>query len=99
MAREERTGSGSTPAVVGSENGHRMRQPQDDDVFGAGDGPTEASPLLGTAAGHGLSSRDEGPEAASGPQRKDSWIGMEEFEGLPWYQRPSVCVLPPPGPG
>jgi hypothetical protein len=23
--------------------------------------------------------------------RKDSWVGAQEFEGLPWYKRPSVC--------
>lgn len=39
---------------------------------------------------------EEEPLLGNERQRKDSsggaeWHGMAEFEGLPWYKRPSVC--------
>lgn len=48
---------------------------------------TETTALLDGAPGSGL--RDD----VSAP-RKDSWAGSEDFEGLPWWRRPSVCHLP-----
>ncbi|POS80537.1 hypothetical protein DHEL01_v201074 [Diaporthe helianthi] len=30
------------------------------------------------------------------PADKDSWVGFEEFKGLPWYKRPSAYWLLPP---
>lgn len=35
-------------------------------------------------------------EPAPPPPRKDSWVGAEEFAGLPWHKRPSVFWLLPP---
>jgi hypothetical protein len=40
---------------------------------------TETTTLLG--------GEDENGGAAP---RKDSWVGFEDFEGLPWWKRPSV---------
>ncbi|KAK7748973.1 hypothetical protein SLS53_000998 [Cytospora paraplurivora] len=55
--------------------------------------PDETTGLLGagTQALYEASSDDAAP-----PPRKDSWAGYEEFDGLPWYQRPSVYWLIPP---
>jgi hypothetical protein len=36
---------------------------------------------------------DGGPP--DGQVRKDSWVGFEDFEGLPWWRKPSVCCVPP----
>jgi hypothetical protein len=33
-----------------------------------------------------------GDDGGSAP-RKDSWVGFEDFEGLPWWKTPSVCYL------
>lgn len=46
--------------------------------------PDESTSLLGADAG-------SGDEAA--PAGKDSWSGYDEFDGLPWYKRPSVRPL------
>ncbi|KAK0620364.1 major facilitator superfamily domain-containing protein [Immersiella caudata] len=39
---------------------------------------TETTTLLGGESENG------------GPPRKDSWVGFEDFEGLPWWKTPSV---------
>lgn len=46
--------------------------------------PDESTSLLGADVGSG----DEAP-----PPGKDSWEGFREFDGLPWYKRPSVRPL------
>lgn len=46
--------------------------------------PDESTSLLGADA----ELVDEAPSAV-----KDSWDGYQEFDGLPWYKRPSVCSL------
>lgn len=45
---------------------------------------TEATALL-----DGEQLRDE-----ASPLRTDSWVGFEDFEGLPWWKRPSVRHIP-----
>jgi hypothetical protein len=31
-----------------------------------------------------------------GVDGRDRWNGMADFEGLPWWRTPSVCLPPPP---
>ena len=51
--------------------------------------PDESTSLLGD----GTASSDAGSEAEALPAGKDAWDGYEEFDGLPWHKRPSVCSL------
>lgn len=51
--------------------------------------PDESTSLLGA----GTASSDAGSEAGPPPAGKDGWDGYEEFNGLPWHKRPSVCPL------
>ncbi len=66
--------------VVGSEDGVRMRlaHGDDSDLLDA----TESTGLLDAAPPEDL------------PVRKDSWDGMSDFEGQPWWRRPSVRGRP-----
>lgn len=50
--------------------------------------PDESTSLLGT----GAASSYAGSEDDNPPPGKDSWDGYEEFAGLPWHKRPSVCL-------
>ncbi|KAI8623877.1 MFS general substrate transporter [Xylariaceae sp. FL1651] len=50
--------------------------------------PTETTPLFGAGAGQ----QDEAENDNNGP-RKQSWEGDDEFEGLPWWKRPTVFWL------
>ncbi|KAK0718338.1 major facilitator superfamily domain-containing protein [Lasiosphaeria miniovina] len=34
-----------------------------------------------------------GPRRDQGSPRKDSWVGLEDFEGFPWWKKPSVWWL------
>lgn len=81
MAPWDRRDSETASTIVGSENGHRLSE-QDD--------ATEGTGLLSA----GAQQHDGAEDSPLGEsiQRKDSWVGMQEFEGLPWHQRPSVCM-------
>ncbi|KAK3390442.1 major facilitator superfamily domain-containing protein [Podospora didyma] len=78
IQRDRSSGSAST-SIVGSETGYPLH---DENV-----GETranEATSLLGAgASGDG---KHDGP-------RKDSWVGLEDFEGFPWWKKPSVWWL------
>lgn len=76
-------GSGS-PRARPADDVYSLSTTRDDEErLGA---PDESTGLL-DADNRGLyeNSGDEAP-----PARKDSWVGYEEFTGLPWYKRPSV---------
>ncbi|KAM7206831.1 Major facilitator superfamily domain containing protein [Naviculisporaceae sp. PSN 640] len=70
------------PSEAGShdrENGHQYA-----DV----DRDTETTRLLGTGA------RSSGPEnGAHGASDDDRWTGLDDFEGFPWWKKPSVFWL------
>ncbi|KAI1209926.1 MFS general substrate transporter [Annulohypoxylon truncatum] len=51
------------------------------------EGATETSPLVGA------NTRNNATEDDGGRKRQESWIGYEDFIGLPWYRRPSVYWL------
>lgn len=58
----------------------------------------EQSPLLGAGAEAGQDGRpslsSSGDNDGSTPRRRvDTCVGVEDFEGLPWYRRPSVFWL------
>ncbi|KAI1630714.1 major facilitator superfamily domain-containing protein [Biscogniauxia mediterranea] len=55
------------------------------------DGPTETTPLTGAGAG-----QDEASSSRNEEPRGSAWIGSEDFEGWPWWRRPSVYWLIPP---
>lgn len=46
---------------------------------------SESTTLLGSGADNDSNTGD-----AAGAARKGSWSGSEDFEGLPWWKRPSV---------
>lgn len=48
---------------------------------------TETSPLVGASTRHNATGND------GSRKRQESWIGYEDFVGLPWYRRPSVCRI------
>ncbi|KAI0382117.1 MFS general substrate transporter [Hypomontagnella monticulosa] len=54
------------------------------------EGATETSPLVGTGVG------SDGSEDDGARKRQESWIGYEDFVGLPWWRIPSVYWLLPP---
>lgn len=59
--------------------------PPCDGAVGTADGSTESTGLLGA----GTRSRDGDHDG-----REERWEGFEDFEGLPWWKRPSVrCML------
>ncbi|KAH8889870.1 MFS general substrate transporter [Thozetella sp. PMI_491] len=70
-----------------------MRESQD--VYHPGTEPdaTESTSLLGAGAQHAENGRDRHEDVPNPLQRTETWVGMEEFEGLPWYKRPSVWWL------
>lgn len=50
------------------------------------DGDTETTGLLGTgthSSGPGDGEHDAGID--------DRWVGLDDFEGFPWWKKPSVC--------
>lgn len=53
----------------------------------------ETTGLLGAGArtSHNSSSPGQGTDAGV-PPAADGWDGFKEFEHLPWYHRPSVCL-------
>lgn len=56
--------------------------------------PDETTGLLNVAARPSYDNdldRNFEPEAQPS---KDSWVGAQEFEGLPWYKKPSVWNEP-----
>ena len=56
--------------------------------------PSESSPLLdGAGAGPGDESGGEGGTHGTSSPPKPAWEGVADFEGLPWYRRPSVYWL------
>ncbi|KAI1462043.1 MFS general substrate transporter [Annulohypoxylon moriforme] len=48
---------------------------------------SETSPLVGASTGNNATEDD------GGRKRQETWIGYEDFIGLPWYRRPSVYWL------
>ncbi len=79
MAPWDRRDSETASTVVGSESGHRLTE-QDD--------ATEDTGLLSAGAQQHNGAEDS--PLGESIHRKDSWVGMQDFEGLPWHQRPSV---------
>lgn len=75
-----RTGSGGAPADLDAAGDGGRRGDARGDV-------SETSALLGPDAlpANGLG-HDSDP-------RKDSWVGFDDFEGLPWWEKPSVWWL------
>ncbi|KAI0597071.1 hypothetical protein F4775DRAFT_274036 [Biscogniauxia sp. FL1348] len=55
-----------------------------DNGEGHQDDPTETTPLTGAGAG-----QDEA-SSRNGEPRREAWVGSEDFEGWPWWRRPSV---------
>ncbi|XXG94122.1 hypothetical protein Hte_000374 [Hypoxylon texense] len=53
------------------------------------EGATERSPLVGADAGDNMSNGD----GDSNGKRQESWVGYEDFAGLPWWRTPSVYWL------
>lgn len=84
MAGEPVRRSGSTD--IRSNYSLDTRRGDDDDDLEVRDA-TETTGLLGA----GAEEVEEAPEDGSDSlPRKDSWVGAEDFEGLPWWRRPSV---------
>ncbi len=54
------------------------------DAEASGDVATEATGLLSTGA-HSPGNHTGTPE--------EGWAGYADFEGLPWWKRPSVCRM------
>jgi hypothetical protein len=53
------------------------------------EGPrTETSHLLGNTSNSSIDSIEE-PEDGN----ESTWPGAKDFEGLPWWRKPSVCLL------
>jgi hypothetical protein len=86
MATDERQGSDAasrSDTVVGSlaDSGYQMGNDADDER--EADETSEATGLLRAGTSNGGGRAQEAP-------RKDSWVGFEDFEGQPWWNRPSV---------
>ncbi|CAG8958592.1 hypothetical protein HYFRA_00009909 [Hymenoscyphus fraxineus] len=57
---------------------------------------TEVSPLLSSGSGRGDSDSDnEGDEEVEGNTRVLEWEGQADFDGVPWWRKPSVYWLIP----
>ncbi|CAK7565391.1 MAG: hypothetical protein SEPTF4163_003307 [Sporothrix epigloea] len=57
-------------------------------------GPLETDLLLGEETETAIGTAS--PALGSAGGRKDSWVGYDEFEGLPWTRRPSIIWLAGP---
>lgn len=75
------------PRAPLADDAYSLSTTRDDEERAAA--PDETTGLLD--AGDRELSQSSGDEAP--PARKDSWVGYEEFEGLPWFKRPSVQLL------
>ncbi|KAL2023037.1 hypothetical protein VTK56DRAFT_3947 [Thermocarpiscus australiensis] len=75
--------SGGGSAVASPKSGYRTDLSRDEIQVSADD-TTEATGLLGAGA------RSRGGHERPG---NDTWDGYEDFEGLPWWKRPSVWFL------
>jgi len=73
------TGMSRDSTVVGSEDGFRMRLTRE------GDAAYNSSETTGLLAS----------ESQERPLRKDSWNGLADFENVPRWRRPSVCISVP----
>lgn len=52
------------------------------------DRDTETTRLLGTGT------RSSGPSGEHGVKLDDRWMGLDDFEGFPWWKKPSVRRCP-----
>lgn len=81
---------GGSPRASIADDMYSLSTARDDDERTAAPGETTSLLSAGTRASY-----DPADDSAS-PPPDDSWVGYAEFDGLPWYQRPSVYWLIPP---
>ena len=86
-------GSGSSrgrTAADGSGDGGSLDGVRPGDADFDVDGADETTGLLG--AGAHSNGDPEGADRPHATPRDGSWAGDDDFAGLPWWERPSVCV-------
>lgn len=84
MPRGGKEVEGGSPRASMADDMYSLSTARDDDERTVA--PDETTSLLSA----GTRASDNPANDSASPPPDDSWVGYAEFDGLPWYQRPSV---------
>jgi hypothetical protein len=84
MPRVGKEMEGGSPRASIADDTYSLSTARDDDERTAAPGETTSLLSAGTRASY------DPADGNASPPPDDSWVGYAEFDGLPWYQRPSV---------